>query len=315
MSKYIYLFLIGFSSFQLNAQQESQYTFFMFNQQLYNPAYVGSTGSPTFTALYRHQWAGFKGAPVSQLLSFQAPILGKRAGIGATISHYSLGISTNWLGELAYSYNIQILDNLGMRLGLQGTIEYLGIDINDPSVITSANDDPSIIGSEALNQYTANVGIGALFNYNDLIFFGASMPQIYPNDIGINQDVVESAKERPHAYAYLGAKIPASDDISFQPNLLVKYVNNAPLNVDMNVNLIFNQKLLTGFSYRSGGKEFGDSADLLLFYQLGHQLGAGMAYDFTLSEIKDFSAGSFEFILRYDLSSERKDLENPRYFN
>ena len=90
------------------AQQEAQYTHFMYNQQLYNPAYVGCRNTASFMGLHRSQWIGFEGAPYSQVLSFQTPIMRQRAGVGATISRYALGVSYAWFGSGAYSYNLRL---------------------------------------------------------------------------------------------------------------------------------------------------------------------------------------------------------------
>ena len=91
----IIFLLLGLS---LWAQQEPHYTHFMFNQQLYNPAYVGSRPA-SFTGLHRSQWIGFEGAPYSEVVSFQTPIMRQRAGVGGSISRYAIGVSYAWFGS------------------------------------------------------------------------------------------------------------------------------------------------------------------------------------------------------------------------
>ncbi|MCB0517853.1 MAG: type IX secretion system membrane protein PorP/SprF [Lewinellaceae bacterium] len=296
------------------AQQEAQYTHFMYNQQLYNPAYVGSRNTASFMGLHRSQWIGFEGAPYSQVLSFQTPIMRQRAGVGATISRYALGVSYAWFGSGAYSYNLRLTQSLSLRLGLQATIEYFGIDFADPKVVTVSQNDPSLADGDFTSKYAANIGVGMYLTYKDMFYFGASSPQIYPNDIGFNETTIISAQISPHRYFNLGAVIPVSEQLELMPNLIVKWVDQAPLDGEINFNVRYLKKITAGLSYRVGGDKAGESVDALLFFQFNQKLGAGLAYDLTLSKVKKYQSGTIEVLLRYDLRDEKADLENPRYF-
>lgn len=316
MKNIFYTIIFLFASLTASAQQETNYTFFMYNQQAYNPAYVGSRGFGSFMALYRDQWTGFEGAPKSQLLSYQSPIFNERVGIGVTVSHFEMGITNNWMANMAYSYQLQISDDWGMRLGLQGVFRYQGINFGDEKVVLSVLDDPSINTGDETRNYDANVGLGLYLTYKELFYLGASVPNIYPNDISINPSntIDNPAQYSPHFYVNVGGRFPFNDKVSFSPNLLVKYVQDAPINFDINANFIFYERFVAGFSGRYGTSGTFDSVDLLMMYQLSSNLGLGLGYDFTMSEIKDHSSGSYEIMLRYDLGREKGDLENPRYF-
>jgi len=316
MKNILYTLIFLFASLSATAQQETNYTFFMYNQQAYNPAYVGSRGFGSFTALYRNQWTGFEGAPKSQLLSYQSPFLNDRIGIGVTVSHFEMGITNNWNANLAYSYKLQITDDWGMRLGMQGVFRYQGINFGDEKVVVSVLNDPSINSGGETRNYDANVGLGVYLNYKDLFYFGASVPNMYPNDISINESNTsgELAEYSAHFYFNMGGRFAINENVAFSPNLLVKYVQDAPVNFDINANFIFYERFVAGFSGRYGSSGTFDSVDLLMLYQLSGSLGLGLGYDFTLSEIKDHSSGSYEIMLRYDLGGEKSDLENPRYF-
>lgn len=314
MKKYIYTLLFISFSISIFGQQDVQNTYFMYNQQLNNPAFVGSRDVASFTALYRNQWAGFEGAPTSATLSFQSPFLNERVGMGVTVAHNTQGITKSWFTSLAYSYKVPLTDDVAVRLGLQASLKYLGIDFSDDRVVLSALDDPSISTGEMNQEYLINVGAGAYFTFKEVFYLGLAVPQIYPNDFAINPTNSIAATNRPHFYLNAGANLKYTEKITFSPNILVKYVENAPIDFDVNANLIFNQKFLTGVSYRTGGNSGGESVDFLLMYQITPQLGAGMAYDLTLSKIKNYSSGTYEILLRYDLGREITDLENPRYF-
>ena len=298
------------------AQQETNYTFFMYNQQTFNPAYVGSRDAGSFTALYRNQWTGFEGAPRSQLLSFQTPFSGGRAGIGATIMHFEMGITQNWMANLAYSYKLKISEEWSFRLGLQGVFRYQGINFGDDKVVLSVIDDPSINAGNETQNYDGNVGAGFYLTNKDNFYLGASIPGIYPNDISINESntIENPAQYAPHFYISAGGRIPFGENVAVSPNTLVKYVKDAPVSIDANINLIFYERLVTGFSYRFGSSGTAESVDFLILCQLSSSFGLGAAYDYTLSDIKDFSSGSYEILLRYDLGGSKNDLDNPRYF-
>ncbi|MEZ4931796.1 MAG: type IX secretion system membrane protein PorP/SprF [Saprospiraceae bacterium] len=318
MNKILTFAIILLFSITAFGQQEQHYTNFVYNQQMYNPSYVGSRNTPSFTALHRSQWLGFEGAPNSQLISFQTPIMKQRAGVGGTISRQGIGISYTWFGSAAYSYNLRITQEIDLRLGLQATLEYLGIDFSDPRVITVTQNDPSLSDGEFEDKYSGNVGVGLYLTYKDIFYFGASSPQLYPNNLGFNELVANQAKAFPHRYFTLGAVIPANDDIEVMPNMLIKWVDHAPLDADINFMVRYKKLVTGGITYRTGGggtvSEVGESVDLLAFYQINQNIGAGLSYDLTLSDIKDYSSGSIELIVRYDLRDEKGNLENPRYF-
>jgi type IX secretion system PorP/SprF family membrane protein len=306
----IIFLLLGIS---LWAQQEPHYTHFMYNQQLYNPAYVGSRPA-SLTGLHRSQWIGFEGAPYSEVVSFQSPIMRQRAGIGGTISRYAIGISYAWFGSAAYSYNLKLTEDLNLRLGLQATLEYLGIDFNDPRVVTVSPFDPSHMPGEFQDDYVGNVGVGAYLTYKNMFYFGASAPQLYPNDIGLNDISRITAQIAPHRYFNLGAVIPVNDQLDLMPNFLVKWVDNAPLDFDLNFSVRYLQKVTAGLTYRAGGDGKGDSMDGLVFFQMHPKFGAGIGYDYTLSGLRQYQSGTVEVLLRYDFQNDKGDLENPRYF-
>lgn len=306
----IIFLLLGLS---LWAQQEPQYTHFMYNQQLYNPAYVGSRNTPSFTALHRSQWIGFEGAPYSEVLSFQTPIMRERAGLGATVSRYAIGITTSYFSSVAYSYNLKLTPNLSVRLGLQGTLEYFGVRFNDPKVVVVNQDDPSLPDNYS-ERYAWNVGVGAYLTYKNMFYMGLSAPQLYPNDVGVNSFSDLTAKISPHRYLNLGASIPVSEQLDIMPNLIVKWVDNAPIDFDVNLSVRYLQKLTLGLTARAGGDNIIESMDGLVFFQITPKFGAGLGYDYTLSKIKEYQSGTVEVMLRYDLRDDKGDLENPRYF-
>jgi type IX secretion system PorP/SprF family membrane protein len=316
MKKLLILLAVLLSGIQLQAQQDHQYTQFMYNKLLINPAYAGARNIPFLTGIYRNQWVGFDGAPKSALISFNSPFLTPRVGIGATISSNKIGLQNDFYASLAYSYDLIARDGISLRAGINGSLRSLGVDFTKATPLTQL--DPSL-NTKRINDLYGNVGAGIYATVADHFYAGFSVPSIYTNVIGHNPDPnVTSAREARHFYGMAGGIIPLSEDLSLMPAVLVKYVKNAPVNVDLNLNLDIRRKITAGISYRTGGDGPGDSVDLLLYWQATEQIGVGAAYDFSLSRLKDYNSGSFELLAMVDLkkatTNKKKKMTNPRFF-
>jgi len=313
------LLILAAAAANVYAQQEHQYTQFMYNKLPINPAYAGARGVPFVTAIYRNQWIGFEGSPKSVQASFNAPFLTPRVGVGVTLSHVQIGLNTDFAASLAYSYDLIDADEMSLRAGLMGSIRSLGIDFSKAMASEIPTVDNSLENTSVSSLY-ANVGAGLYYTYADRFYAGFSVPRIYSNSFGrndgLNPDSSETARELQHFYAMAGAVIPIGEGINLMPALLTKYVKNAPFDVDVNINLEINEKVTAGLSYRVGGNGSGESLDLLVFWQAHEQFGVGFAYDFTLSDIKDYSSGSVELLFQADLkrSGKNKKMSNPRFF-
>jgi type IX secretion system PorP/SprF family membrane protein len=316
MKKILFLLAILVACTSVQAQQEAQFTQFMYNKLSVNPAYAGARGVPSLTAIYRSQWIGFEGAPQSALASFNGPFLTKRVGVGVTIQHTKIGLQRDFAASLAYSYDVISEEDFSLRVGLSGTIRSLGVAYDEATFVDPGDQS---ISNQKENDIYGNVGAGVYATIAERFYFGVSVPRLYANTIGFaNPNATLLAKEYQHFYGMAGAIIPLSDDINLMPALLLKYVKNAPFNTDINLNLDIRKKFTAGLSYRLGGDGPGDSVDILAFWQATPQMGVGAAYDFTLSNIKDYSAGSIEVLLQYDLkragAGRKKNMTNPRFF-
>jgi type IX secretion system PorP/SprF family membrane protein len=310
----IFVLLIAMSA---TAQQDHQYTQFMYNKLMLNPGYAGARGVPSVSAMFRSQWIGFDGAPQSQLISFNSPFLSNRVGIGATISHRQIGLSRDLLAQLAYSYDLLASNNNILRFGIQGGARNIGVDLTKANPVVGVTIDPSLQNKQ-VNDLNFNFGAGIYGSFQDLIYVGVSLPNFLTNIYGINS-VNTTAQEVRHVYGMVGAALPLNDDLVLMPAILTKYVKNAPFDADFNLSLGIKEKITTGLSYRLGGDGGGESVDLLVLVNITPQLGVGAAYDFTLSQIKDHSSGSFEISAFYDLrkrenSRSKVKMSNPRFF-
>ena len=316
MKRFFYLFLcLIFAWTTSQAQHESHYTHFMYTKQLLNPGYVGSSGNTNFLGLYRKQWIGFDGAPESQLLAFNSPFLDKRVGFGVALSRQVTGDFTEHFGILSYSYDMINQDDLSLRFGIMGTLKHLGLDINGPGSTIRNPFDPvvtNLIEDDDFTKLSGNVGAGLYLNVKGA-YLGFSVPNILTRELGL-ANAPDRAEEIPHFYGMAGGIFPIPEsNFSLYPNVLFKYVQNAPFSLDLNLSAIYNNVFTFGVSYRHG-QENGDSIDFLARYQAKSQFGIGVAYDLSISDIRDHNDGSIELMLTYNLGKDNPDMTNPRFF-
>ena len=108
MRKFLFIIINVLTSLASFGQQEQQYTQFMYNKLGYNPAVAGSHELVCLTGIIRSQWLGLEGAPNTQVLSFDMPILNQRVGIGANITRNTIGISEKITIDGVYSYRFRL---------------------------------------------------------------------------------------------------------------------------------------------------------------------------------------------------------------
>lgn len=318
MKKIIYIIVIVLFKFaSAFAQQEHQYTQFMYNKLVFNPAFAGAREVSSVSAIYRRQWIGFEGAPTSQLIGFDAPLLKNKLGFGLNIHRFQVGINENYAVNMSYSYSIIRTDDINLKLGIGGAFRHNKFDFSDPNFYIKQANDPAVLAQNEQVNMNGNIGGGLYFTYKDF-YVGVSAPNLYKNKIG-NGSADITAESKPHYYAMAGGVFGMSSTVDFRPAVLLKFAQNAPFSGDANASLMFNKKFTVGASYRFGQSSMADSFDFLLFLQASQKFGIGLSYDYNVSRLNDFNKGSIEALLRYDLTTpkDRKnngDLTNPRYF-
>jgi type IX secretion system PorP/SprF family membrane protein len=301
----------------LTAQQEQHFTQFMYNKLAYNPAYAGSNFSTCLTALHRSQWIGFEGAPSAQLVSFDTPLLNGRVGVGGNLIRQTIGVTNNITVDGAYAYRVPVAHG-NLSVGLQASARYRSVDFNDSRLIaTTTLSQDAAIEQGLRNKLVPNFGVGAYYNQENF-YIGLSAPRLIKNNIGLSNTATGLSKEERHIYAMAGLVFDVSDNLKLQPQALFKYAKNTPFDAEANVNAIFADKYTFGMSYRFGGstqKGFGESIDFLTAMQLSEKFWLGLSYDYSLSELRDYNAGSLEVMLRYCIrKSEGETFVNPRFF-
>lgn len=308
-SKILLLLSLGLLSQPLRAQQDAMFTQYMFNTLAINPAYAGSNEVITMTGLFRKQWVNIEGAPSTATFSIDAPVWGEKMGLGLNIVSDRVGI-TNTLGVFAsYAYRIKTSEKGRLALGLQAGFSQYAADLQSVALGSTPSFDPAF--AENISQMMPNVGGGIWYN-NDRFYAGFSVPHIINNALNRDYQFLndsDGARQYRHYFVTAGYVFDLNAALKLKPSFLVKVVEGAPMQMDINANLWLYEKVGLGLSYRSG-----DSIDALLEFQLSHQFKLGYAYDYTLTELRRYNSGSHEIMLRYQFSVNRSKIITPRFF-
>jgi len=300
---YIATFLIAILFFQdSNAQQDPQYTQYMYNMNVVNPAYAGSKENLSITGLYRKQWSGLDGAPETITFSGHSPISDK-VGLGLSAIKDELGPVKETNVFIDFSYTLQVSDNLKLALGLKAGASFhdvglVDLDLQDPN-------DP-FFSNDISNTYP-NVGAGAFF-YGDNFYVGLSVPNLL-NSVHLEENGLKIGSETNHYFATAGYVFQVSENMKLKPSVMAKSAFDAPLSVDGNLNALFYEKFEIGASYR-----LDDSFSGLVGFQATPNIRIGYAYDHVISDLDAVASASHEVILTFDLIFNKKSLRSPRYF-
>ena len=302
------------------AQQDPQFSMYMFNGQYLNPAYVGSKGVVDVTGLYRFQWVGqnFDGSPQSGSIGLNTPFKKDQYALGVYAGYDHIGHVDmfNLVGQFAYRIPVK---KSKIALGVQAGFYHFN---NNGLKHTLYNPgDPSFDNEQVF--FTPNVGAG-IYAYSKRYFVGASIPHLLNMKLGnewfnggSNSDV---SRQYRHLFVTAGVVIGKENaTVKFKPTVLMKYVQGSDKNIpdfDLNANFLFVDRFWLGAGVRTGGNRIGPYfSDVVGIFEclVTQQLRIGYSYDYILSNLSDFSTGSHEIMLGYSFGFQKKKFVNVRY--
>ena len=300
--KTILTIICAFILQSMYSRQDFQYTQYMYNTPLVNPAYAGSRETITAFLLHRNQWVGLEGAPVTNNFSINMPVGDSNFGVGLNFVNDEIGpVSENEISaDLAYF--IQISENYKLSLGLKGTANLFQLDVNKLRIFDPS--DPQFQNVDT--EFSPNVGAG-LYLFSDKTYFGLSVPSFFES-YRYNDNNVEITKEKMHFYFIAGHVFTLSPNIDFKPAVLSKIVEGAPLQADVTANFLFFDKLTLGAAYR-----WDASVSALAGFQISDSWFIGYGYDLETTKLSNYNSGSHEIFLRYEFFN-RSRVSAPRFF-
>lgn len=305
----VFLLLSGVQ--QSTAQQDILLSQYMFNHLLINPAYAGSQDYMMTSLLYRKQWVGFNGAPETQVASIHGPLGLTNLGWGGLISHDKIGVTSRTDIYANGAYHLPVNATTRLSVGMRFGGGYYSCKNSDLQQVWDPND--VVFQGDKVSKFLPNVGIGA-YLYSRKYYAGISVPTVISYDpektlsLSLSGDVFVPRQVR-HYFLTAGTVFEVNPDVVLKPSFLLKYVDNAPAELDVNLNVLLANILWVGGSYRTGDAFVG-----ILEFQVNRKLRIGYSYDFTFSDIKDYSSGSHEFMVGYDFGYDIMKMKTPRYF-
>lgn len=286
----------------LQAQQDSQYTQYMYNTVMVNPAYAGTRGSLSMIGLYRNQWVGLDGAPETINFSLNSPIGVQGVGLGLGFVSDKIGPSSESLITADFSYTIKVGDELNLSFGIKGGFSLF--DLN-PDKLTIF--DPNDYNLRRQNSMSPVVGAG-VYLHSERWYLGFSTPNFL--ETKHYDDVqVSTATEELHMYFIGGYVFDINSSFKLKPALMVKAVDGAPLAVDVSANALINNGLILGLAYRLDA-----AVSAMAGFQLNENMMVGYAYDYETTDLGNYNNGSHEIFLRFELGTRLRSKVNPRFF-
>ncbi|HEU5291516.1 MAG TPA: type IX secretion system membrane protein PorP/SprF [Cyclobacteriaceae bacterium] len=286
-----------------SAQQVATYAQYMFNGLAINPAYAGSHEALSATALVRFQNVGLDGAPKTQTFSLHSPLLNKRVGLGMLAIRDEIGVITQTGLNFSYAYRIPVSEKLTLSMGLQGGFGVY--DANYTELEVPPTNDPAF--QQNVHEIRPNIGAG-LYLYSRDYYIGLSAPHLVNNafDRGENFETIYQNKPILLTAGYV---FPIHRLLKLKPSFLLKVVDDRPVEFDLNANLLFDEVLWAGISYKST-----KTISVILQAQVTDQIQFGYSYQITAGPIRVVELGSHEVMLNYRFKYNKKNVVSPRYF-
>ncbi|NNE30735.1 MAG: type IX secretion system membrane protein PorP/SprF [Winogradskyella sp.] len=293
------LTLISANSF---AQQDPQYTHYMYNTLSVNPAYAGQRESFSLVALHRTQWVGIDGAPQTQSLGIHSPLRNERVGLGLNFVSDALGPARETFVDANFSYTIPLNANdLKLSFGVKGGVHMLNTDWSKGRFR-----NPDAAFNQNISLTSPMVGAG-LYMHSRKGYLGLAVPNFLDTDH--YDDFQESvATERMHFYLIGGYVFNLNETTELKPAFLVKGVAGAPIIADVSANLLYRKKLTLGLAWR-----WDDSVSALAGFQVSPVMFIGYGYDLTTTGLNNYNSGTHEITLRFEVKKIGRIL-SPRFF-
>ena len=296
--------LFLFAASTLKAQQEPQYTQYMYNMSVVNPAYAGSKDALSLGALARQQWVGVSGAPGTFTAFIHGPV-GRNVGLGLSVISDQIGPVKETNAYADFSYTIRTSEESKLAFGLKAGFTFQNIGLL--SLTQVSPNDP--LFNENVDETYPNIGAGA-FYYTDDLYIGLSIPNILKSKhFEKNNGIITNASEEMHTFFTAGMVFDLSENVKFKPSMLTKFAFHTPVSVDVSANFLFMDRFELGASYR-----WDDSVSGLINVLVTDTLRVGYAYDHTVSNLGLFNSGSHEVFMLFDFSFSRSNVRSPRFF-
>ena len=305
MKKLKLLFFTVLIAQQISAQQDPQYTQYMYNMNIINPAYAGISEGLSVGALYRSQWVGLDGGPETFTFNIHSPV-GKQLALGLSVISDKIGPVEETNAYVDVSYTIPLGMETRLAFGVKGGFTFHDIAIAESQITLVDLSDPFF--ANAINETTPNIGAGVYFYKPNKYYISISVPNIL-NGVHLDANGTKIGSESEHLFTAAGYVFDLSENFKLKPHALLKYAFDAPISYDLNANLFMYDLVEFGVGYR-----LDDSFSAMINFQVTKDLRIGYAYDAINSGLDIVTNSSHEVFINYDFNFSSKISRSPRYF-
>lgn len=285
------------------AQQDAQYTQYMYNTININPAYAGSRGAMSIFGLYRTQWVGLDGAPETSSFSLNTPLNNSNLGLGVSLVNDKIGPTNENTFSADLSYTIPTSQTFKLSFGIKATANLFSLDVN--KLNPEHQGDPQF--QDLNSKFSPNIGAGVYY-HSDKAYIGLSVPNfIETNRYDDNDTAI--FKDKINYYLIAGYVFDVDPYIKFKPAVLTKMVEGSPLQVDLSANFMFNDKFVAGLAYR-----WSAALSAMVGFQVTDGLFIGYSYDRETTRLNNYNSGSHEIFLRFEFFNNYSRITSPRFF-
>ncbi len=307
------------------AQQEVQYSQYMFNQFRINPAFAGLDNSLSATGVYRDQWVGLEGRPQTQNFNVHMPFYYLRGGIGLNIENDIAGAERNLKASATYAYHFPLKKFGVLSIAATAGVIQKRLDGNilrapdglyglDPNVIS--HEDPEL--SEGIESAIAPNFASGIFLKGERFQLGVSATNIAESVISFTFSEGSEIKLSRTYFGFASYDFEIGSSFNLMPSLLFK--SDAIENqIEFSTILKYNDNIFLGASFRGYEKNSMDAIVALAGLKLNNHFTLSYSYDITLSGLNQVSKGSHEILVNYNLNKPigkgipQKIIYNPRF--
>lgn len=288
---YSILFLAGMNAF---AQQLPQYTQYMLNDFVINPAIAGRSNWYEIKSNNRYQWVGLTDAPRTYILSLQGPLRNPKMGVGGQLYTDIVG-PTRRTGIMAtYAYHVKLNEEYKLSFGLNAGIVQWAVD---GSKLILHDEGDLLMTTSYQSAIAPDFGSG-LYLYSKKLYVSLGVPHIWRSNLKFfHYQTTKDSRLEPHIYGLAGYKFNIGEDFILEPSVMVKWVKPVPVKIDAGLKFSYQEKVWIGAAYRTK-----DAVTALIGYQFKEWLMFGYSYDITTTPIRKYSTGTHEVMLGIKLA-------------
>ncbi len=278
------------TAMQIKGQQLPHYSQYMFNEFLINPAIAGVYDYYQIRTNHRFQWIGLDNSPLTNSISFYGPHTKMDMGFGASIYTDITGPTSRTSLSGSYGYNILIVRDLRLSMGLSLSMLQYKIDGTqlDPKDVS----DPVIL-NQTSNSILPDASVG-IYLYDRNFYAGISAMQLLNNKIKIFDQKTGMNRLKSHFYIVGGYLYKVDYDWIVEPTAIIKVTAPNQFRFEVNGKVKWQNKVWLGVGYR-----FHDAVSVMLGYNYEDKFSFGYAYDIGITDLRMYNSGSHELSIGY----------------